>query len=265
MMNKIHILSAFMMVLAACKSDPIATVQKSKINKDNELTWGQAAEQFSYCQKDSKKWEIIEQRDEGIKFLFTCALTPESIVPLNKNQEQRIDKQNEEEAKSIRERIEYAVKRANDFRKNIRENYTNIELLKQISDEALDELALEFVENRDEYFKKDGKKNPSLATLIATDYRIDSVIWNLGDALRKVSQLNTLLAHKTPYPPAAVEIQYHIELWHWKDPKRIQMQGEFDGSEKINITYADGKTEKALGYAGHHLIHNKNPIAIKLQ
>lgn len=148
-MKNILKLTLLPLLLVACQQDSIETVKKSKI-KDSDLTWGQAAERFSYCKDGTKQWLIVEQREDGKQLNFTCSLDSKSIAELS-------------------------------------------------------------------------KKIPNIESA-----------------------------------------EYTMELWHWKDPRRIAAQGEFSGGENIRVTLKDGMHERYRNpIRTDYFIENRNPIDMR--
>lgn len=260
------LLATTLFTIGGCKnnpSNPLEAILNAKI-KDHELTWQQAAKQFSYCQEESKQWRLIEEREDGVKAGFSCMLTTKSIAPINeklKNQAQEIQNK---ETQYIENKIKDYTSRQEQFRQQFKETYAvqceNCDILQTVGDKELDQLALFYYQNFQEYDKVIA--NPIINALKNKGVILDVAFFELGNTLNQLSGIEQIERKPASYNPIQ-EIAYELELWHWIDKRRIQTQGEFDGDEKLLITFADGETEMALEPTKvKYLIENENPIDI---
>lgn len=255
--------------ITACNADPLSSIQKDKVNNDKDApTWGQLTEQFKYCQKDSKKWELEQKREDKIFFKFSCQLNAESIAEKNKEIEEAANKDYEKRKKQDEKLLEQYIKRRDAnrkyFKEYIAERYPNIKILDGVSDDELDKLAIEFYQKQ---FSNppQPQTNPIIKSLLAAKVEFDV---NSFFAINQ--DANIILNQKPTTPPKPnliTSAKYKLSLVKYSDKRQPISKSE---EAIITFTYSafdlfDEKTNQYPNpYGAHYLINNQNPIGIYL-
>lgn len=107
----------FAAFLAGCGSGgDLDAIKNAKVG-DHDHTWEEATKNFSYCQTDSKSWQLIEEnREDRALAMFSCNLASDAIAEYNTQLAEDAARRArrfgyEEPAKAVSARLEVRISR----------------------------------------------------------------------------------------------------------------------------------------------------------